>query len=222
MMFNLFHALLHRPQRGWDPVSAEHARSYAEEQWALANSKILDRLEEHLGQLHGKRILDLGGGPGQYAIAFAARGAQVTWHDVSRRYLELAREKADQKGVSVVFSLGYLEDAKHLGSACFDLVFCRGCWRYCVDDRKFSRLVYSLIAPGGSGYVDTTVGSISCVSFWQRLQYRLNAGCGYKIGHPNPPPQRLQRYFAEFPVSIVDFGGSLTNDRLLIVKGPGS
>lgn len=176
----------------------------------------IDSLEERFGPLRGKRVLDLGGGPGHYSIAFAARGAEVTWHDVSRRYLEMTRLKAAQHGVVINLSLGYLEDARRFAGVGFDLVFCRICWRYCRNDRDFARLFYSLLAPNGVGYIDTNIGIDSSASRRQCLQYRLNAAFGWKVGHPNPPPGRLRLLFGEMGVKVVDVGCAATNDRLLI------
>lgn len=223
-MINCLHALLHRPERGWDPVSAEHSRLYSEQQWAYMESTnaCLDRLEKHIGPLRGKSVLDLGGGPGQFSVALAARGAHVTWHDVSRNYLEQTNKKAADCGVTVALSLGYLEDAKRFGPGKFDLVFNRGCWRYSRSDRNFARLLFYLIAPGGAGYIDAVIGPDHSDSWWRRLQYRLNARLSWKIGHPNPPPQRLQQLFSDTESTIVDFGSTSTNDRFLIIKSTGS
>ncbi|HEX6386847.1 MAG TPA: methyltransferase domain-containing protein [Anaerolineae bacterium] len=44
-------------------------------------------------------ILDVGGGPGRYAIALTQRGYTVTLLDLSRNNLALARVKAQEAGV---------------------------------------------------------------------------------------------------------------------------
>jgi ubiquinone/menaquinone biosynthesis C-methylase UbiE len=46
-------------------------------------------------------VLDVGGGPGRYAIALAQRGYTVTLFDISSQSLRLAREKAAEAGVSL-------------------------------------------------------------------------------------------------------------------------
>lgn len=210
--------MLHRPSKGWDPVPVAHAECYAAEQWRNVDTFCIDSLEKRLGPLRGKRVLDLGGGPGHFSVAFASRGALVTWHDVSRRYLEIAHAKSVDHGVDISFFLGYLEDAKSYCETPFDLVFCRICWRYCRSDRAFASLVFSLVAPGGACYIDTTVGPDRASRSWQHLKYLLNAHCGVKIGHPNPPPHRLRRYFSGLSAEVVDVGSSPTNDRLLCMK----
>ena len=84
-MINRFHAAFHRPERGWDPVPTSHAEDHARREWAPGvRDDLLNELERWAGGLAGKRAFDLGAGPGQHSIAFAARGADLTCYDVSR------------------------------------------------------------------------------------------------------------------------------------------
>ena len=46
------------------------------------------------------RVLDLGGGPGRYAIGMAERGYTVWLADLSRDLLEIAKQKIEEAGVS--------------------------------------------------------------------------------------------------------------------------
>jgi SAM-dependent methyltransferase len=217
-MINALHAMLHNPRRGWDPIPEEHARLYAEEQWQKFNPGLVDYLADRLCGLEGKRVLDLGAGPGHFSVAFARCGAQVTWHDLSRRYLDFSREKARQAGVTLRFSLGYLEEAGKFLAEPFDLVFCRICWRYCENDRRFARLVYGLAAPEGAGYVDSGIGPGPEPTLWRRIQFDLNAGCGLKIGHPDPPRGRLAGLFQGFPMKSLETDYSAAqNDRIFFV-----
>jgi S-adenosylmethionine-dependent methyltransferase len=49
----------------------------------------------------GLRILDLGGGPGRYAIELSKQGHEVILVDLSEGNLELATKKADDAGVTI-------------------------------------------------------------------------------------------------------------------------
>ncbi|MDQ3958673.1 MAG: methyltransferase domain-containing protein [Actinomycetota bacterium] len=51
----------------------------------------------------GSRVLDVGCGPGRHAVALAAAGFAVTGVDVSRRFLELAADRARAAGVGASF-----------------------------------------------------------------------------------------------------------------------
>ena len=48
-------------------------------------------------------ILDIGGGPGRYAIELSRRGYDVTLLDLSQGNLALAKENADEKGVKLAY-----------------------------------------------------------------------------------------------------------------------
>lgn len=46
-------------------------------------------------------VLDIGGGPGRYSISLAERGYDMTLVDLSKKCLDLAREKAHEAGVDI-------------------------------------------------------------------------------------------------------------------------
>jgi 2-polyprenyl-3-methyl-5-hydroxy-6-metoxy-1,4-benzoquinol methylase len=197
-MLNRLHATLHRPERGWDPVPSDHARAYAESEWERIDYQLVSRLEERIGGFSGKQVLDLGGGPGHYSVAFAQRGARVTWHDVSSVYRRIALDHSHGSNLEIRFSLGYLEEAANLPAASFDLVFCRFCWYYCMDDARFARLISSLVRPRGAGYVESL--TVSSTTPLRKLAYLLNSRCGVKVGHPHPPHGRIAGLLRRSPL----------------------
>jgi SAM-dependent methyltransferase len=159
-MINYLHARFHRPENGWDPVPPEHAIKYGAHEWQAYNDvvrDVIDELEQWIGGFQGKRILDLGGGPGQYSVAFAKRDGEVTWHDVSQIYRSMAQERAKAFAVDdkILFSLGYLDEAPKLLSDPYDLVFNRVCWNYGLSDRSLAEVVYRMVRHGGYAYIDT-------------------------------------------------------------------
>ncbi len=220
-MINHVHALLHRPEKGWDPITAEHADWYSGIEWKQGvNESLLDELDRWTGGLAGKRVLDLGGGPGHYSVAFAKRNAIVTWHDVSRAYREIAERKASTENLQISFSIGYMEDAvKH--HAPFDLVFNRICWYYGFADHSFANALFSLVKSGGAGYVDTAhSGTRDSHSSWSvAVRTWLNDRFAIKIGHPLPPHGRVARLFMKKPIAkmMVDYS-SPSNDRIFFIK----
>jgi 2-polyprenyl-3-methyl-5-hydroxy-6-metoxy-1,4-benzoquinol methylase len=218
-MINRLHAAFHRPERGWDPVPAAHAEDYARREWDQGvKCDLLNELDRWVGGLAGKRVLDLGGGPGQYSLAFAARGADVTWYDVSGTYQRLAQAKATERGLSMRFALGYLDEAPQQLDTRYDLVFNRICWYYGWSDRSFASVVFTLVAPGGVGYVDTTHSKWQreSLSLSARVRTWLNDHAGLKIGHPFPPTGRVARLLLAKPVEqlLVDYS-SPDNDRIV-------
>lgn len=223
-MFNYILSRIQRPEKGWDPVPEEHARTYAENEWSYSDTALQDnvnRTEDELGPLAGRRVLDLGGGPGQYAAEFARRGAQVTWHDVSARYRQIASDSAAALGLAdrIRFSVGYLEDARELEPASFDIVWCRICWYYCMNDAAFARIIADLVRPGGAAWIISPLfprTSLKANAVWQ-----LNRFTGIKIGHPCPPAGRIERLFSDKPrqslrASILEDG----DEEIVWVKAP--
>jgi SAM-dependent methyltransferase len=217
-MVNWLHSIVHNPQKGWDPIPRSYAESYAAGE--VASTELIDELERRLGRLAGKRILDLGGGPGEYSVAFAERGANVTWHDVSANYRSIARKRAEQAGSRITFSLGYLEQASALRPA-FDLVFCRTCWYYGRNDRLLARTLWNLVAPGGAAYIENDTWEMDFSRGIHSLTYALNRFTGWKIGHPMPPRGRIAASFAGFPVAwlCMDYRRPAF-DRVLVGKPP--
>lgn len=201
-MFNALHAKWKRPERGFDPVPAAHVAAYGEGRWsAPIDEWLLDHLDEWTGGLKGRSVLDLGGGPGQYSIAFAKRGASVTWHDVSKRYQEFVVEKARQHGVQLGLSLGYLDEAPEILKTSFDLVFNRVCWNYGITDASFARVVYRLAKPGGIIFVDTATSEWGkqLTTRSGRIRTEMNNRLRLKIGHPYPPSGRVLQLLAALP-----------------------
>lgn len=221
-MINWLHSRMFRPVNGWDPVSAIHAKQYAVQEWSSGvNDELIDTLASWCHGLAGKTVLDLGGGPGQYAVAFAKRGAKVTWYDISHLYRKLAEEKAREHEVSIRFATGYLDEAMDTLDQRFDLVFNRLCWNYSRGDDAFSKVLYKLVEAGGVGYIDTTHSEYmrDTLSFSSRIRTALNKYTGWKVGHPYPPHRRLEEIFARYPMETIfaDYSSPM-NDRILFRK----
>lgn len=220
-MLNRLHSLFHRPELGWDPISIAHADDYSQLQRAsdLAERQV-DSVEKQIGTVRGKRVLDLGAGPGRQSVVFASRGAIVTWHDVSSAYLDVARAHASASRVEMQFSLGYLEAAAKFLAQPFDLVFCSNCWCYSMDDRYFAGLIYALVGPGAAGYVRTpTIGAEGGVSLLRHACYRAYLSFDWKIGHLYPPRGKVARLFDKFPLKRLSTDYSDPScDEVLFVK----
>lgn len=75
--------------------------------------------------LAGRRVLDLGCGPGLYAQRMAQRGAVVTGIDFSARALDHGRESAAQAGLEIDYRLAdYLADPLPQGLDLVTLIYC--------------------------------------------------------------------------------------------------
>lgn len=74
----------------------------------------------------GSTILDIGGGPGHYAIHFTKQGHAVTLLDLSDENVRFAKRKARQYGVKITALQGNALDLSAFPNESFDTVFLMG------------------------------------------------------------------------------------------------
>lgn len=100
----------------------------------------------------GARVLELAPGPGYLAVALARRGYDVTGLDVSRSFVEIARENAARAGVAARFEHG---DAAHLPfeDASFDFVVCTAAFKNFTDPLGALDEVHRVLRPGGGASI---------------------------------------------------------------------
>lgn len=219
-MLNQILARVQNPHKGWDPIPLQYANEYAERSYQSLDLGIVDELEHFTGGLKNKSLADLGGGPGQYAIEFAKRGAKVTWIDVSRNYMNIARLKAEMAGVTLNFELSYMENARGK----YDILFNRVCWYYCQNDNQFMKIIYGLVNDGGHAYLilhdegmlNRLKESSFARRFVARFLYYLNDITGIKIGHPVPSLRRIKKLFAKYTFKKI-FIEKRTDDTVYVL-----
>lgn len=85
-----------------------------------------------IGDLRGKRVLDIGCGDGINSVLFAKLGAEVTGLDISPRSIEAAHERARVNQVKANFVCGALETA-NLPSSHFDVIWCDAFLHHVLD-----------------------------------------------------------------------------------------
>jgi SAM-dependent methyltransferase len=209
---------LFRPERGWDPVPFDYVKTYGEAEWANFDSSSVDVIENKIGPLIDKDVIDLGAGPGQYTLEFARRGAKVTWFDISKRYQEYFCEKFLNIEIRhpIEFHIGYLEESLALQKT-FDFVFNRICWYYCMNDFDFASVLYNLLKEGGWAYcIVNHLGIISNheTRMTDKFKIFLNEHFRIKVGHPHPSKERVQSALAKRPFRRIEY--EITSDNLYI------
>jgi 2-polyprenyl-3-methyl-5-hydroxy-6-metoxy-1,4-benzoquinol methylase len=106
---------------------------------------------EILGDIRGKRLLDVGCGLGENSLLFARWGAHVTGVDVSGGSLAVARQRAERFGVtdhvSFVETPVELLDAT---SSSYDIVWCAAFLHHVLDRLDdVCSVLRNLVGPGG-------------------------------------------------------------------------
>ena len=102
-----------------------------------------------LGDVRGQRILELGCGGGQCAVAFARQGAQVAAIDLSDAQLAFARALAAQEQVAVAFVQGTVEDLSAFASESQDILFSAYAFQYVADMPRCLAECARVLRPGG-------------------------------------------------------------------------
>ena len=101
-----------------------------------------------LGDLKGKRVLELGCGAAQCSIVFAKQGATAIGVDFSGAQLALARELADREEVRVELRKGDMADLAFLRADSIDLVFSAFAFEYVEDLNRVFRQVHRVLKVG--------------------------------------------------------------------------
>ena len=125
-------------------------------------------IQERFGLGPGKRIVDLGCGPGLYVNRLARTGAHVTGVDFSPRSIEYARERAAEAGLDVDYRLGdYLALELEGGYDLAIMIMCDYCALSPEQRGRLLQRVGELLAPGGAFLFD--VYSESYFATWEEM-----------------------------------------------------
>jgi SAM-dependent methyltransferase len=98
-----------------------------------------------IGDVRGKRVLDLGCGGGQSSIAFARQGASVIAVDASSEQIAYARRLADREEVRVEFHQSDLADLAFLRADSIDVAFSAFAASYVEDFNRVLRQVQRVL-----------------------------------------------------------------------------
>jgi SAM-dependent methyltransferase len=101
-----------------------------------------------LGDLKGKRILELGCGGAQCSIAFAKQGATAIGVDFSAQQLAFARRLCEREDVRVELRKGDLADLAFLRADSIDVVFSAYAFGYVDDLNRVFRQVHRVLKVG--------------------------------------------------------------------------
>ena len=112
---------------------------------ALENRYILG----FLGDLTGRRVLDIGCGLGESSVMFAKRGANVTATDISPEMVAFAKHLASLHGCQIETAVGAAEDLD-FGEGNFDIVYTANTIHHLVEKRAFLQSAARCLKPGGT------------------------------------------------------------------------
>jgi len=133
-------------------------------------------LDEHLDVNPAWQVLDVGTGRGRFGLYMAEQGCRVIGVDINPEMLEIAREAAQQRGVSERFELrtSGAEDLTEFSTATFDLVMCMELFDHLPDLDRALVSMRRTLKPGGC-FLFTYVASESIYGFSGNVYRWLHA-----------------------------------------------
>lgn len=149
--------------KSMDPAQVEVEKAFTavtlpEARWILAQ----------LGDLRGKKILELGSGLGEAAINFAQRGASVVASDVSPGMLDLVKRVACRHDVQVETCLCSADDLSAFADESFDIVYAANLLHH-VDIPRTLNEVVRVLKKGGMGAFWDPVAHNPIINVYRRM-----------------------------------------------------
>ena len=118
----------------WDKISPSYQKRYDiktnDIHWGpLCPSENKLKL---LGEIKGKKIIEVGAGAGQNSIVLSNQGASVTAFDISKKQLDYGRKLAKKKNIKVNFVRGdFQELRKYFDPNSFEIAMSVYALQYC-------------------------------------------------------------------------------------------
>jgi SAM-dependent methyltransferase len=146
------------------PIDDVLVRECFEAPTALENRFILSRM----GNLQGKRLLDIGAGLGESSVYFALQGAKVTMTDISPGMVQTGRELARRYGVEVE---GIVSEAEDLGVAAetFDFVYIANTIHHVRDRDALFQKIHRALKPGGRFFSCDPLAYNPAINVYRRI-----------------------------------------------------
>jgi len=136
--------------KAWWEANAREFQAYAQLPIAVIyGTHVSEEKLQLIGPVAGKQLLEIGCGGAQCGIAFAKQGAIVTGVDIAAAQLEIARELAEQNGVSLTFHQRDMTDLTPIASASQDIVFSSIAFHYVDDIVACFKEVYRVLKAQG-------------------------------------------------------------------------
>jgi SAM-dependent methyltransferase len=170
-----------------------------------------DWIMEQLGLTAGDEVLDLGCGPGLYAVRFAGRGLKVTGVDLSRRSIAYARKAAKESRLDITYRCeNYLRllDAGRYRAAF--LIYGDYCPLSPENRARLLQNVRRALRPGGFFVLDVTTPEL------RKKHRNTNHWYAAESGFWKPGPHLVLEQGFEYPAHSVFL------DQYIVVESDGA
>lgn len=162
------------------------------------------------------KVLDAGGGQGQFSMQFAQAGHDLVLCDISERMLELAKLRAAETGAAdrVTFLHCPIQSlSSQFEAQSFDLVLCHAVMEWVVEPRQLLANLADLVKPGG--YLSITFYNVHAMAYKNLLRGNYAKVCqqdysGFRgsLTPINPlRPEQVHSWLTELPLHTVCTSG---------------
>ena len=109
----------------------------------------------------GSSMLEIAPGPGYFSIELAKHGPYIiTGIDISRTFVKMAAEKAEQAGVKVDFRRGSASNL-HIQDSSYDFILCRAAFKNFANPITALKEMCRVLKPGGKALLIDLKGNAS-------------------------------------------------------------
>ena len=147
-----------------DPAEIEKFSAIASRWWDpdgefkplhKVNPLRLDFIEQHVGGLFGKNVVDVGCGGGLLTEGMAQRGANARGIDLAEQSLEVARLHALESQLDIRYECIPAENFAAQHAQQFDVVTCLEMLEHVPDPESIVSAVCRMVKPGGKVFFST-------------------------------------------------------------------
>lgn len=135
-------------KRSWNKISKIYQKDFFGKFWGA--SKFTVQPMDFVGNVKGKKVIELGCGAAQNSIIFAKKGAIVTALDFSEEQINYGRNLAKKHKVKVNFVVGDLNKlGEYFPKNHFDIAFSSYAFQYVKNLNKLFRDVNKILKKNG-------------------------------------------------------------------------
>jgi len=147
-----------------DPLEIEKFQSLASRWWDREsefkplhdiNPLRVSYIEERVGDLNGRKILDIGCGGGILAEALASKGAEVTGIDMAEMSLKVAKMHLHESGLKIDYEKIPVEEYAKSNPGRFDVITCLEMLEHVPDPTSIVNAAVSMLKPDGNLFFST-------------------------------------------------------------------
>jgi SAM-dependent methyltransferase len=135
---------------------------------AIENQFILRRM----GDLRGKKLLDIGAGLGESSVYFALRGADVTTVDISPQMVETALNLGARFGVELKGIVSDGETLK-LPESAYDILYIANTIHHVEDRASLFSQMHKALKPGGKFFSYDPLAYNPVINVYRRMATRV-------------------------------------------------